>query len=350
VSDTIVLSQFQVVDVFFRCATVGVLALLFIVLRRSDKQTNSYASLVLLCCLGGYALLTAPVEDAFYGWVRPPLLLLTNFTPYALLAVYWIQTRGKQLLSSTALWLKLLLACWFVWLLYFFIAMQGVGRFLDVQHGIGLCILAGIVVDAIRGLEDDLVERRRDIRKLAIAIITVYATALTTIEIFFRWVKNEPAFSLANAIVLFTFSLVIGHRLVLQKIDSTNTVFSTSPKESERKLAPNNPLLERLTKLMSDGFFEENGLTISKLATKLAIPEHQLRVLINKELGFENFSQFLNSYRIPAICEKLQDPNLKDQPILTLALETGYNSIAPFNRAFKEQKGVTPTEYRNRFE
>jgi AraC-like DNA-binding protein len=32
--------------------------------------------------------------------------------------------------------------------------------------------------------------------------------------------------------------------------------------------------------------------------------------------------------------------------VLTIALEVGYGSIGPFNRAFKERFGVTPTEYR----
>jgi AraC-like DNA-binding protein len=32
--------------------------------------------------------------------------------------------------------------------------------------------------------------------------------------------------------------------------------------------------------------------------------------------------------------------------VLTIALEVGYGSIGPFNRAFKERFGVTPTAYR----
>ena len=76
------------------------------------------------------------------------------------------------------------------------------------------------------------------------------------------------------------------------------------------------------------------------------LPDHQLRVVINQQLGFENFSRFLNSYRIPAICDKLQQAEHQTTPVLTLALEAGYNSIAPFNRAFKELKGMTPTQYR----
>jgi len=33
-------------------------------------------------------------------------------------------------------------------------------------------------------------------------------------------------------------------------------------------------------------------------------------------------------------------------PILTIALDAGFGSIGPFNRAFKTHTGLTPTEYR----
>ena len=34
--------------------------------------------------------------------------------------------------------------------------------------------------------------------------------------------------------------------------------------------------------------------------------------------------------------------------MLTIALDLGYGSLGPFNRAFKEATGMTPTGYRER--
>jgi hypothetical protein len=42
----------------------------------------------------------------------------------------------------------------------------------------------------------------------------------------------------------------------------------------------------------------------------------------------------------------LADPAQTDMPILTVALDAGFGSIGPFNRAFKVRTGVTPTEFR----
>ena len=41
----------------------------------------------------------------------------------------------------------------------------------------------------------------------------------------------------------------------------------------------------------------------------------------------------------------LADPK-NTLPILTIALTVGYNSINPFNRAFRDSKGMTPSAYR----
>jgi AraC-like DNA-binding protein len=48
--------------------------------------------------------------------------------------------------------------------------------------------------------------------------------------------------------------------------------------------------------------------------------------------------------------EALADPGQADVAILTIALDTGFQSIGPFNRAFKAQTGMTPTAYRKQAE
>ena len=51
---------------------------------------------------------------------------------------------------------------------------------------------------------------------------------------------------------------------------------------------------------------------------------------------------FLNQYRINDACETLSDPAEARKTILEIAYELGYQSIGPFNKAFKDLKGLTP--------
>ena len=44
----------------------------------------------------------------------------------------------------------------------------------------------------------------------------------------------------------------------------------------------------------------------------------------------------------------LADESKSGVPILTIALSVGYQSITPFNNAFRQNMGMTPSEYRKR--
>tara|TARA_R110000868_G_scaffold357374_1_gene618847 strand:- start:1387 stop:2463 length:1077 start_codon:yes stop_codon:yes gene_type:complete len=104
--------------------------------------------------------------------------------------------------------------------------------------------------------------------------------------------------------------------------------------------------LKLLGRKMKEGLYREPGLTVAKLSDAIDIPEHRLRKLINSHLGHRNISQFLNQYRILEAKRRLADANERHVPILTIAMEAGYVSLRPFNRAFKDRTGKTPSEYR----
>ena len=90
------------------------------------------------------------------------------------------------------------------------------------------------------------------------------------------------------------------------------------------------------------------GLSIGGLAKKLTVPEYRLRTLINKRLGYRNFNALLHEHRLRDACEQLADPAKPHLPILTIALDAGYQSITPFNQAFRDAMGCTPSAYRRR--
>ena len=106
-------------------------------------------------------------------------------------------------------------------------------------------------------------------------------------------------------------------------------------------------LLRRLDRLMSvERIYRQEGLTIAVLAARLDVPQHRLRQAINEGLGYRNFNAFLNRYRIDEAKAALSDPSQREVPVLTIAMDAGFQSIGPFNRAFKADTGLTPTEFR----
>jgi AraC-like DNA-binding protein len=122
---------------------------------------------------------------------------------------------------------------------------------------------------------------------------------------------------------------------------------TNSADRQTKDLSPSESVLKKaLLSAMSEGAYQQSGLNIRTLAEQLGHTEHQLRKLINGRLGYRNFSAFLNTYRIPAAKKVLADAGQVRKPVLTIALDLGYGSLGPFNRAFKAATDMTPTEYR----
>ena len=118
-----------------------------------------------------------------------------------------------------------------------------------------------------------------------------------------------------------------------------------SPKPVERKeIDPE--LRRRFEALMERSIYREPGLTIRKLAELIGDSETRVRTLINTDLGFKNFNAFLNHYRIEDATRLLEDESAASRTIADIAFELGYVSLGPFNKAFRELAGKTPSEYR----
>ncbi len=102
-------------------------------------------------------------------------------------------------------------------------------------------------------------------------------------------------------------------------------------------------LARRVTEAMtSQQLWKREGLGIAELAKELGTQEYILRRAINRRLGYRNFNDFLHHYRLSEVARRLSDPGERHLPVLTIALDCGYGSIGPFNRAFK----VTPSQFR----
>ena len=94
--------------------------------------------------------------------------------------------------------------------------------------------------------------------------------------------------------------------------------------------------------------YRSEDLSIATLAARLSVPEYRLRRLINQRLGHRNFNAFVNGFRLAEATAALADSSKRELPVLTIALTAGFQSIGPFNRAFKAATGLTPTEFRRK--
>ncbi len=86
-------------------------------------------------------------------------------------------------------------------------------------------------------------------------------------------------------------------------------------------------------------------LTLQDLSDELSLSTHHLSMILNIHFK-QNFYNFINSYRVDEVKQKLINADYNDQNILTIAYNSGFNSKSTFNTMFKKFTGKTPKEYR----
>jgi AraC-like DNA-binding protein len=119
-----------------------------------------------------------------------------------------------------------------------------------------------------------------------------------------------------------------------------------SKPETERGVTNlNQKNVRKLHDLMqNERLYLQSDLNLHQLAQHLNLNSSQLSATINK--GFDqNFNDYINGLRIEAFIEKYQSDSAKHLTMLAVAYDSGFNSKATFNRAFKKNKGVTPKTF-----
>ena len=203
----------------------------------------------------------------------------------------------------------------------------------------------------LKGWRADLVEDRRVFRWFIISVQGALIFIVVFVESFMLD-GGSPANAQAQALIVYAIAfLVLAMVLSAMKFDyvSLSSVIRRVTELSDKSEEEGNKEfdIDAFNREFRDKqMYREAGLTIAMLASKLGMPEYKLRAFIHKELGFRNFNAMLHKYRIEDASKALADPGNVSVPVLTIALSVGYQSITPFNNAFRELIGVTPSEYR----
>lgn len=202
--------------------------------------------------------------------------------------------------------------------------------------------------EAWRGREGDLIESRRRLRPRLVAAVGTYVVliALSEIAVHNLGLPDWLIGIVTSSIVVITL-LFCAAMFGMRQADLFGPV--ASGRTVPAKPAIDDALADKLRSHMTRELaWRDEGLSIAALAAQLGEQEYRLRRVINGQLGHRNFAAFLNGYRIAEIKAALADPAQRDVPIITIALDAGFGSLGPFNRAFREAEGMTPSEFRAR--
>jgi AraC-like DNA-binding protein len=214
---------------------------------------------------------------------------------------------------------------------------------------LGFIVLA--VAQTIASWSSDLVEGRRRVRVFIVSAAAVYGGLNAVLQISLSGGGGAEIANTVNSAAL--AAVVAAISIAMMRVNGAD-LFPVAPEIQTDagdvaivESSADQKLVDALMRLMGDErIYRHDNITIGTLATKLGIPEYRLRRLINQRLGYRNFNVFLNEHRIAEAKAALADPSQAEVPVITIAMDAGFQSLGPFNRAFKATTGVTPTEYR----
>ena len=119
-----------------------------------------------------------------------------------------------------------------------------------------------------------------------------------------------------------------------------NTSASAAEKNSLQRQLSGEDAFNRALDHLNKNYMDD--MTLDTLAAYAGFSRYTLSRMFRQHTG-ATFTQYLSRRRVEMATELLSGSRM---PVTQVALQCGFNSIATFNRVFREVKGCTPTQYR----
>ena len=131
-----------------------------------------------------------------------------------------------------------------------------------------------------------------------------------------------------------------------QKPPDLKQIYNSTPYSDEVGIVDDDTreLAERIDALLEQTqLYLDPQLNVSQIASELDVNSAVVSLTINRYFGM-SFRALINKYRIADVKTKLLDEN-NNASVISLALESGFNSEASFYRVFKASTGTTPKSF-----
>lgn len=170
----------------------------------------------------------------------------------------------------------------------------------------------------------------------------------------FQWPRSVAYFMMTGVVaVLFRYALVLlAERMGMKKRRVARLQVAETVEVSYQKSVLPADVMEKYHERLKNTMLEEKvfldqDLSLERLASKLKMPRHHLTQLLSVHLN-SNFYQYVNAYRVDYACELIKKDNA-GTPLEEIGLMSGFNSKTSFNRYFRNQTNLTPSEYRKKY-
>lgn len=217
---------------------------------------------------------------------------------------------------------------------------------------LGFLIVGHLVWRLLTERPGDLVKQRQDARVMVAVLLGGMLFIDLMADALFGFAWRPIGFAMSQNAMALGFVLWLCFRLVNVRSDVlTFGVAERSPARQTLAVPTANDrqredLHRRLSTLMNiEKIFLDPELSFAAFVRRMGAPERTVRMLINHDLGYDHFRTFLNHHRVGEARRLLHDRGPREK-LITVAMDSGFASLASFNRAFRAIEGCSPSAYR----
>lgn len=347
-------------DILIRICAATIILLVAGIMYRDRQAVGLPAALFapLAVCLSAFVLTNSPAPTLLYeGFANDLARFLSGFTVTFL---WWFclscfdshfRLRGG-ILGVGIIWA--IIAALDRGALGSSIADRGLSALLV---SLGFCVIGHLVWRLIVERSGDLIQSRRDARIVVAILLGGMLFIDLAVDTVYGFGWRPLMFAMAQNFLILAFALWLAAKLLAAQpnvltfqapvsLEVGGRIIQQPPSEqppSERE----DELRRRLSNLIDkERIYLDPELTFAAFVEQMGAPERTVRKLVNRDLGYDHFRVFLNCYRVAAARRLLVNPDRADSKLIAIAFDSGFASLASFNRVFRAVEGCSPGEYR----
>ena len=205
-----------------------------------------------------------------------------------------------------------------------------------------LILMGHLIWGLIRGYEGDLRLHRRTARMWLSSIMVGFLLfeLLVDFVMGFAW-RPDTFIYMQNTLILF---IVLALVVVTVRMDISALAPTLSKDMPKHQVSGHAATLHQI--MSTEQLYLRPDLRLSDVVARLPLSEAATRSLIHDEFGQGHFRSFLNQYRVRHAQELLRSPDQHASKLIAIAFDSGFASLASFQRAFKRETGLTASEWR----
>jgi AraC-like DNA-binding protein len=141
-----------------------------------------------------------------------------------------------------------------------------------------------------------------------------------------------------------SFERMLHFFMMMDIIGKSKTNVQLASKEYFKiRFTTGNKRIAAIHEYLMNNYREE--VDLKRLAGLVNMAEGSLCRFFKMNMGITVF-EYINQIKTEFACKLLMDPDLS---IMEVCLDSGFNNVSHFNKQFKKNTGVPPSEYRKRF-